>query len=182
MTAAHARVAARRLLDASTAVVVVPTRLEFEPRFARIGIGYGGGNPAEAALRAAAALVAARPGQVSHVDVIHVDDSVSGVCETDEVVRSRREVVIAWRLTQVGTQIPAPVRTLRPIGDPAGELARLSCGLDLLVLGTRGRAPLRRALTGSVSAKLIETTRCALLVVPPKWPCPASRSARLPRP
>ena len=65
-------------------------------------------------------------------------------------------------------QVPAPVRPLRRVGDPAAELAELSQDLDLLVIGTRGRAPLRRALTGSVSRKLIATARCPLLIVPPQ--------------
>ena len=50
---------------------------------------------------------------------------------------------------------------------PSSELAELSRDLDLLVIGTRGRAPLRRALTGSVSRNLIATVRCPLLIVPP---------------
>jgi hypothetical protein len=108
MSAAHARRAARRLLDASTAVVVVPPRPESATRLVRIGIGYDGGGPADAALLTACALVAARPGQVSHVDVVHVDDSASGVCGEEDVVRSRRAAVIEWWLGEVGTQIPAP--------------------------------------------------------------------------
>jgi nucleotide-binding universal stress UspA family protein len=85
----------------------------------------------------------------------------------DHVVNSRRSAVIAWWLEDVAARVPAAVRVMRAVGDPADELAQLSEELDLLLVGTRGRAPLRRALTGSVSAKLMETTRCPLLVVPP---------------
>jgi nucleotide-binding universal stress UspA family protein len=177
MGASDAREHARGLLDSGTAVVVVPDQTRPVARFARIGIGYDGGGPAGSALDTASALVAARPAEVEQVDVIHVDDSASAVGDAqDHVVSSRRSAVIAWWLERVAGQIPAAVRIVRAVGDPATELAQLADQFDLLVVGTRGRAPLRRALTGSVSAKLMRTTRCPLLVVPPERAAPVSRS------
>ena len=169
MSASDASAHARRLLDSGIAVVVVPGQSRAVARIARIGIGYDGGAPAGSALETASSLVATRPADVEQVDVIHVDDSASAVGDAqDHVTNSRRSAVIAWWLERVAGQIPAPVRIVRSVGDPADELAQLSYQFDLLVVGTRGRAPLRRALTGSVSAKLMRTTRCPLLVVPPK--------------
>ena len=108
-------------------------------------------------------------GQMTRFDIAYVDDSASAACEVDgDVVASRREAAIEWWLAGLVEQVPAPVRPLRRVGDPAAELAELSQDLDLLVIGTRGRAPLRRALTGSVSRKLIATARCPLLIVPPQ--------------
>jgi nucleotide-binding universal stress UspA family protein len=176
MSTSDANAHARRLLDSGTAVVVVPAQSRAVARIARIGIGYDGGVPAGSALDAASALVAGRPAEVEQVDVIHVDDSASAMGDAQEhVVSSRRSAVIAWWLERVAGQIPAPVRIVRSVGDPADELAQLSHQFDLLVVGTRGRAPLRRALTGSVSAKLMRTTRCPLLVVPPKRAALVSR-------
>lgn len=177
MSASDASAHARRLLDSGIAIVVVPAQSRAVARIARIGIGYDGGVPAGSALDTASALVAARPAEVEQVDVIHVDDSASAVGDAqDHVVSSRRSAVIAWWLERVAGQIPAPVRIMQSVGDPADELAQLSHQFDLLVVGTRGRAPLRRALTGSVSAKLMRTTRCPLLVVPPKRAALVSRS------
>jgi nucleotide-binding universal stress UspA family protein len=51
-------------------------------------------------------------------------------------------------------------------GDPADVLARLSRDLDLLVIGSRGYGPLRHALLGGVSAELMRTASCPVLVVP----------------
>jgi nucleotide-binding universal stress UspA family protein len=51
-------------------------------------------------------------------------------------------------------------------GRPAATLARVSADLDLLVMGSRGRGTLRRALLGSVSSEVIERARCPVVVVP----------------
>jgi nucleotide-binding universal stress UspA family protein len=84
--------------------------------------------------------------------------------------------VIEWWLADRVEHVPAHVRPLRPVGDPAVELADLSEDLDLLVIGTRGRAPLRRALTGSVSRRLIARARCPLLIVSPRMAVPERRT------
>jgi nucleotide-binding universal stress UspA family protein len=156
---------ARRLLDAGTAVLAIPPLQGRQPRLAHIGIGYDGGRPAEAALGIARDLADAGRGDVAWLEIAYVDDPAP--CEADgETLAPRRAAMIEWWLTELGRQVPAPVRPVRLIGDPAGELAQLSRGLDLLMVATRGGSFLRRALTGSVSRSLIATTRCPLLIVP----------------
>lgn len=51
-------------------------------------------------------------------------------------------------------------------GDPALALARHGVDLDLLVIGSRGHGPLRRTLLGGVSADVMRTAPCPVLVVP----------------
>jgi nucleotide-binding universal stress UspA family protein len=51
-------------------------------------------------------------------------------------------------------------------GDPAAFLATKGVELDLLVVGSRGRGPVERALLGSVSSQLIRTAPCPVLVMP----------------
>lgn len=54
-------------------------------------------------------------------------------------------------------------------GIPAESLADLADDEEarLIVVGSRGRGPLRSALLGSVSTSLIGLARCPVLVVPP---------------
>jgi nucleotide-binding universal stress UspA family protein len=160
---------ARTLLDAGIAVLSVPPSAHRRVRVRRFGIGHDGSRPAAAALAVARRMAATGRGQMTRLDIMHVEDLASSACElAGDVVASRRGAVIEWWLAGLVVQVPAPVRPLRRVGDPAGALAELSRELDLLVIGTRGRAPLRRAFTGSVSRRLIATTRCALLIVPPR--------------
>jgi nucleotide-binding universal stress UspA family protein len=51
-------------------------------------------------------------------------------------------------------------------GDAATELVERSRELDLLVVGSRGYGPVRHALLGSVTSKLMEAALCPVLVVP----------------
>lgn len=54
-------------------------------------------------------------------------------------------------------------------GDAAEEVARLAevSEVDLVVVGSRGRGPVARALLGSVSAGVLKTCRCPVLVASP---------------
>ena len=55
---------------------------------------------------------------------------------------------------------------LQPVGEPAAELvdAARELDADLVVLGRRSRS-LRRAVLGSVSAKVVRNAPCDVLVV-----------------
>jgi nucleotide-binding universal stress UspA family protein len=169
---------ARALLDDGVAVLVVPAGDHRSWRPARIGLGYDGSPPADAALAIASRLLEAGRGEDGLLDIAYVDDSAAASYESEgEVIASRRGAVIEWWLDDLVEPLPARVRPLRLIGDPTVELAELSDDLDLLVIGTRGRASLRRVFTGSVSRGLIARTRCPLLVVPPR---PADRERQTP--
>jgi nucleotide-binding universal stress UspA family protein len=63
------------------------------------------------------------------------------------------------------------------VGDPAVELADASRELDLLVCGSRRRGPVRTALLGSVTERLLHGAACPLLIVPRE----PSRRVRRPR-
>ena len=51
-------------------------------------------------------------------------------------------------------------------GEPAVKLAEVASDADLLVVGSRGYGPLRCVLLGSVSASLVGSSSCPVLVVP----------------
>lgn len=168
-TSTHTVELARALLDDGVAVLVVPAGDDRAWRPARVGLGYDGGRPADAALAMTRRILEAGRGEVARLDIAYVDDPASARWDSDgEVIASRRSAMFGWWLADRIGHVPAHVRPRHQVGDPAVELAEVSEDLDLLVIGTRGRAPVRRALTGSVSHGLIERTRCPLLIVPPR--------------
>jgi nucleotide-binding universal stress UspA family protein len=64
-------------------------------------------------------------------------------------------------------------------GDPAEVLARHGVDLDLLVVGSRGFGPIRRALLGSTSSALMRTSPCPVMVVPRGEANPALTAVRV---
>ena len=73
--------------------------------------------------------------------------------------------------------LPAAIRATAEIksgGDPAQVIAE-ECekGVDLLVTGSRGYGPVRITLLGSVSAKLMRSAPCPVIVVPRQAPNPS---------
>ncbi len=64
------------------------------------------------------------------------------------------------------------VRTAVVTGDAVGELLRYARahGVDLLVVGTRGRMGLRHVVLGSVAERVVRLAPCPVLVVRPKEP------------
>ena len=66
------------------------------------------------------------------------------------------------------TPLGGDVERLAVNGDPADELTRAATDrrAALLVLGSRGRGPVRAALLGSVSAAVTRRSPCPVLIVP----------------
>lgn len=62
-------------------------------------------------------------------------------------------------------------------GDAVPVLMEESRSLDLLVLGSRGRGPVRRTLLGSVSTDLVHSAHCPVVVLPRGVHAPAGRAA-----
>lgn len=67
------------------------------------------------------------------------------------------------------------------MGDAAPVLVEISRGLDLLVLGSRARSPVRRILLGGVSSDVLHGARCPVVVIPRgstlRWARPPSEGA-----
>ncbi len=62
-----------------------------------------------------------------------------------------------------------PVRAALAAGSPAAEVARFAADAkaDLVVVGTRGRKRLERAVLGSVAEGIVRNAPCAVLVARP---------------
>jgi nucleotide-binding universal stress UspA family protein len=113
----------------------------------------------------------------SELHVVHVgrlpnflmqDPDVAGYdCKLyDEIQRESQERLrkLTWRVKVAGGTVAAS--HLR-MGWPGREIARLAeeIGASVIVVGSRGRGRLRRALTGSVSDTVVRNASCPVLVV-----------------
>jgi nucleotide-binding universal stress UspA family protein len=85
-----------------------------------------------------------------------------------EIEREARERLrkLTWRVGVAGGTVAAS--HLR-MGWPGREISRLGeeIGADVIVVGSRGRGRLRRALTGSTSGWVTRHATCSVLVVSP---------------
>ena len=84
--------------------------------------------------------------------------------EMTELEREHAERILD---TAVG-KVPAavPTTSFRLEGSPRQVLPERSADHDLMVVGSRGYGPLGQTFLGSVSAALIDTSRCPVLVLP----------------
>lgn len=158
-------VAGRLLHGAPCSVLVAPRGWSREGRdgVGLIGVGYDGSDEARSALAVATELASALGAGVRLITVA----PLIGPREEDAVAEARRPAwaeILAQGAEAVGEEVEAePV--LRQ-GREATELALQGVELDLLVVGSRAYGPLRRTLLGSVSAELVRTAPCPVLVVP----------------
>jgi nucleotide-binding universal stress UspA family protein len=151
---ATGRTANRLLQGAPCAVAVAPAGFGAE-RFRHVGVAYDGSPEADAALAAAYA-IAARDGAA-----VTVVSAMSG--EPDD-----REQAAA-RLSAAAAAAPQGVdpHTIIVSGDAVAAIREATDGtVDLMVAGSRGYGPVQRALTGSVSAGLVERVPHPVVVMP----------------
>jgi nucleotide-binding universal stress UspA family protein len=139
------------LHHAPCAVAVAPRGHSLRDRpLRRIGIACDSDDEATAGVHAAIALTGTAHAPVEEIQVIHVTGAGAAPAPVDEA--------------RAGLAALGPVRRVELRGDPAEELVRQSSGLDLLVMGSHDRGPLRRLLLGSVSADVVARAECPVLV------------------
>jgi nucleotide-binding universal stress UspA family protein len=71
---------------------------------------------------------------------------------------------LAGALTELAPEIPISHSVVE--GDPAAILIERSADLDLLVLGSRAYGPVRHALLGGVSSRVMREAACPVIIVP----------------
>lgn len=150
-----------RLLDASPCPVAIASRGLHERaplRLRRIGCGLDGTAEGAAGLASASLLARAAGSELEGVTVIR-----RGVPWRR---RSHVQQATAWvEKALAGAGVPEAKATVC-CGRPAAELTAFGDGLDLLVLGSCGHAPLDHVVTGSVSGALVRAAEVPLMVVP----------------
>jgi nucleotide-binding universal stress UspA family protein len=83
--------------------------------------------------------------------------------ETRELAQDKLDRAVS-ALGDVASEIEVHEALLT--GDPAERIVEVSEKSDLLFLGSRGYGPLRRALLGSVSGRVVRAARCPVIVTP----------------
>ena len=146
-----------------------------EHMLSRIGVGVDGSPESTSALDAAAAL-AARV-HAGSLDAIAVappfsTDVVGAVLSmlSEEQLEGGRDEKLRTVLDEAAGAAPSGLEVSQNLrhGDPPAELLAAADGLDLLVLGSRAYGPIRRTLLGSVSAEVMRSAPCPVLVLPRK--------------
>jgi nucleotide-binding universal stress UspA family protein len=87
----------------------------------------------------------------------------------DALVAERRDI-LAGLLARLEAQFQGRVAAVESsvvVGRPSEEIVSAAGepGVDLVVVGTRGRGPLTRLLLGSVSERVLHHAACSVLVV-----------------
>lgn len=128
----------------------------------KIGVGYDGTDESRHAAERASDLAKAIGSDLRLIAVAPYPDP--------RLHATKRSLEEGWahRLTEGASGVDPSVKTelvLRQ-GRPATELAEQGQDIDLLVVGTRRRGPVRHIALGSVSSELMRTSPCPVLVVP----------------
>ncbi len=151
------------LFNGAPCGVLVATRGWAQRRSRRpglIGVGYDGTSESKLALQWATRLA-----QALRADLKIITVAPLTLGEPGDAALSER-----WSdLLQDGVEsVPAEINTQRVLlrGRAATELSSESGDLDLLVLGSRKRGPVRRTVLGSVSGELVRMAQAPVLVVP----------------
>ncbi len=155
-------------------VAVAPVGFHRSPKPARIGdiaVAYDDELGADTALQVAGKL-AAETG--AHLRVIAIANTATPLvvgstadlgysANVDSRVQmAEHDLAAAIASLPGGLAVTSEVRR----GLPAEEILRSSHGVDLLILGSRGRGPLRRMALGSVSDAVARAAACPVLIVP----------------
>jgi len=159
-------------------VAVVPNGYERPAGGVRtVGAAFAPTPEGDEALRGAAVLARAGGARLRAIMVVdpHIEEQSPGLMakehhDTDarETVAAREEMGAEARLREAiaaqAGDLDVDVDVLA--NDPADGLIAASEFLDLLVMGSRARAPRRSLVLGSVSRKVTERAHCPVVVLP----------------
>jgi nucleotide-binding universal stress UspA family protein len=140
-----------------------------------VGVAYTPADGKEA-LRSAVVLAHASGAALRVITVLHEEAGTLGpnregaraMQQIPEVIASRHHVAaraaVDEALAEAGAQLDSEVELV--YGDPAEALLGFTSTLDLLVMGSRARAPRRALALGSVSRRVIAASKCPVVVLP----------------
>jgi nucleotide-binding universal stress UspA family protein len=166
-------IGARLLHDAAFAVAVVPDgyRKRADQPIRRIGVAYDGSAESRAALVAAIAVVHAFGAELEVITVLSARVFATptmmggpGYINVDEDFGREARKELDTILKGLPDDLLAEGIILD--GRPAHQLIRHSKRLDVLLLGSRGYAPLHALLADGVSGRVLRDADCPVIAVP----------------
>ncbi len=180
----HPGLMERMVHGAPCAVAVAPDGYVDRPSCAllRVGVGFADTDEGRAALSLARELARRTGGDTRVIAGSGLSPTLSTYAPLSPVLPAVEEEMYSEMKSSVqrvadeldhGKSLQLDVRR----GDPNRVLAEASRSLDLLVLGSRGYGPLRHALLGSVSAEVMRSAHCPVLVLPRRTAVAASARA-----
>jgi nucleotide-binding universal stress UspA family protein len=140
-----------------------------DPGFRVIGVAFDGSSESFAAVEAACELGVASGATVRLIGVAQEPPKpTAGMTAAWAAADFDYRAAMLAELETVADNLPPELRAqvLLSDGDPARTLIQRAAPLSLLVMGSHGRGPVRRALLGSVSAAVLRDLPCPVLVVP----------------
>lgn len=94
--------------------------------------------------------------------IVDAGDARSMLDAAGKQVLEQARNKVAWAAPEV------EVHEVFDLADPRGVLLKLSEAASMVVVGSRGRGPIRSLLLGSVSVALIRHARCPVVVIRPE--------------
>jgi nucleotide-binding universal stress UspA family protein len=156
------------LSGTSCAVTVAPRGFHEikETALNTIGVAFDGSPESEVALRSASSLASKLGAKLRVISVSRRSLRRSGG-------DGGLDAQVGEAIGESAGNLQIETMVLR--GDPASKIIEAANDVDILVTGSRGRGPLRQALLGSVSTKLMRSAPCCVLVVPRGASVPAAQ-------
>lgn len=150
-------------------VIVAPrgyARRPFREGFKDIVVAYDGDAESDVALRSAAEYAREYGGTLRLVGVVPHLLSPARIGGTDRGYERMLRDEMASRLEAAAEIDDVETRTDLRIGNRPDEIVDASSDADLLVIGSRGYGPFGRVLLGGVSAKVMRSAACPVVVIP----------------
>ena len=136
----------------------------------RIGVAVDGSSESWRALSAAATLAERAKAPLQVLSVMEEPHYVLGGLLSplnQEEYREYKEKEWEGVYEEAARRVPSVSSESKLLhGEPAESLASAAQHLDLLLVGSRGYGPVKGALLGSVSSKLMATAPCPVIVLP----------------
>jgi nucleotide-binding universal stress UspA family protein len=169
----HMSLMERIVHGAPCAIAVAPAHYAEAavPQFLRIGVGFAASLEGTTALHAGWSLAARSGGELDVIagaalepELASYAHAAPGYAEVEQQIFEQTKSALLAATAELGEEVPIQPETIS--GQPADVLIERSSDLDILLLGSRAYGPLRRVLTGGVSAAVIREAHCPVLIVP----------------